>query len=151
MLRASLLLTTLALGLTACAPEGDAPDTPGPIPGYELAEAAEGDASKIVLELDAEGLQQTRLASDVRVIDVRTKAEFSEGHIEGAELIPLDSLDPAALDFSDGRKVVFYCRSGRRSTIAAQQLAKHIGKPAVHLKDGIIAWRKAGFETIIPD
>ncbi|MEM6474883.1 MAG: rhodanese-like domain-containing protein [Pseudomonadota bacterium] len=150
-MRVALLFTTLTLGLTACAPEGDGADTPGPIPGYELAEAAEGDPGKVVLELDAEGLSQARLAADIRLIDVRSKAEFDEGHIDGAELIPLDTLDPAAFDLSDDRKIVFYCRSGRRSTTAAQKLAQHTGKPAVHLKGGIVAWNEAGFETVIPD
>ena len=39
-MRAVLAFTTLALGLTACAPEGDGKDgVPSPIPGYELASA----------------------------------------------------------------------------------------------------------------
>lgn len=150
-MRAAFPITALALGLFACAPEGDGRDSPGPIPGYELAMAAQQNPGEVVLEVDADGLNQIRKTADIRLIDVRTKNEFDAGHIEGAELMPVDGFDPKALDLSDGRKIVFYCRSGRRSAIAARQLGRFTGEPATHMRGGIIAWREAGFETIIPD
>jgi len=75
-------------------------------------------------------------AGNVRLIDVRTDVEVAEGAIPGAEHIALDRFDPAKLDLSDGREVVLYCRTGRRSAIAG-------GKPVEHLAGGIIAWDEA--------
>jgi len=80
---------------------------------------------------------------NVRLIDVRTDAEVAEGAIPGAEHIALDQFDPAKLDLSDGREVVLYCRTGRRSAIAGERLAAATGKPVEHLAGGIIAWEEA--------
>ena len=80
---------------------------------------------------------------NIRLIDVRRDDEVAQGMIPGAEHIMLDDFDPAALDLSDGREVVLYCRSGRRSGIAGERLATHTGEPAQHLAGGIIAWQAA--------
>ncbi|MEP0188975.1 MAG: hypothetical protein ABJP70_05160 [Erythrobacter sp.] len=51
-MRAVLAFTTLVLGLTACAPEGDGGDgVPNPIPGYELASAKAAETSRSALEV----------------------------------------------------------------------------------------------------
>ena len=80
---------------------------------------------------------------NIRLIDVRTDEEVAEGAIPGAEHIALDEFDPAKLDLSDGREVITYCRSGRRSGIAAERLSKFTKKPTRHLEGGITAWEKA--------
>jgi phage shock protein E len=58
------------------------------------------------------------------LIDVRSKEEFDEGHIDGALNIPWDKTD--ALKFAIGedkqRQVVFYCRSGNRAGKARAEL-----------------------------
>lgn len=58
------------------------------------------------------------------IIDVRTPAEFAEGHVEGAVNIDVQSPDflsqIASLD-PDGSYLV-YCRSGRRSADAAERM-----------------------------
>ena len=51
---------------------------------------------------------------DIVLLDVRTEAEFDEGHIPGSINIPLDEL-PYMLDAPAGSTVYVYCRSGRRS------------------------------------
>lgn len=60
------------------------------------------------------------------VIDVRTQAEWSEGHLEGAVLIPYDvigeKIGQVANDKS--KRIFVYCRSGRRSQIAKETLEK---------------------------
>ncbi len=84
---------------------------------------------------------------EVRLIDVRTDKEVAEGMIPGAEHIALDQFDPANLDLSDGREVILYCRSGRRSAVAAERLALHTGEPARHLGGGIKAWAETGRMT----
>ena len=56
------------------------------------------------------------------LVDVRTPEEFESGHIDGAVNIPVDQV--AASDAFEGQdRIVVYCRSGRRSAAAAQELA----------------------------
>ncbi len=56
------------------------------------------------------------------LIDVRTKEEYEEGHIPGALLIPYDEIGPKKPDYPKDKLVIVYCRSGRRSAIAAEAL-----------------------------
>ncbi len=157
-LRPALFATAAALGLVACGDErggaSDSEDGPGAPFGVELAMAATpatGDsvidsaasAAPQLIDLTAEELAAKLKQGNIRLIDVRTDAEVAEGVIPGAEHISLDSFNPAALDLSDGREVVLYCRSGRRSAIAGEKLAAATGKPAQHLAGGILAWEAA--------
>lgn len=144
------LPSTLALALTACAPGDGGEDkrAPGPPIGFELAVAQPFDATPEapeaqetrVIDLTPQQLREKLASGNIRLIDVRRADEVAEGIIPGAEHIALDQFDPATLDLSDGREVVLYCRSGRRSGIAGEALAAHTGEPAQHLAGGIIAW-----------
>ena len=106
----------------------------------ELASARSG----AVEEIDPTALEELTKSSKVRLIDVRTDEEVAEGMIPGAEHISLDEFEPEKLDLSDGREPVLYCRSDRRSGLAAEKLAQHIGKKVRHLDGGITAWRDKG-------
>ena len=59
------------------------------------------------------------------VIDVRTPAEFAAGHLAGAQNIDVEAGDFATriASLDKGAAYLVYCRSGRRSAIAAQQMA----------------------------
>lgn len=153
MRRGALLVSLMALGLAACAPEGEDTDgAPGPYPGYELASAKAGrpDTGAMVKELSVDQLDAMIASGKVRLIDVRKHDEVAEGMIAGAEHIPMDAFDPAKVSAGDDRDIVIYCRSGRRSRIVAEKLAAHSGKPAVHLAGGIIAWNEAGKAAAMP-
>jgi len=65
-----------------------------------------------------------RLVADgVKVLDVRTPGEFAAGHLPGATNIPYDELDRRAAELGPpSTPVLLYCRSGRRSGIAARTL-----------------------------
>lgn len=58
------------------------------------------------------------------IVDVRTKEEYAEGHVPGSYLIPYDEIETqvAQLPQKKNTDVVVYCRSGRRSEIAAKSL-----------------------------
>ena len=75
------------------------------------------------------------------IIDARTEEEFSEGHIEGAILIPeYEIADRAEKELHDKDKLILvYCRSGRRSKIASEELVK-LGYTNVKEFGGIIDW-----------
>jgi len=75
------------------------------------------------------------------LLDVRTAAEFQEGFIEGAVLIPYGEIRARANELPNARTTVIliYCRTGRRSAIAAQTLAS-LRFTAVHDFGGIVDW-----------
>ena len=81
-----------------------------------------------------------------RVIDVREPGEFAGelGHIEGAELVPLGTLPEAARDWPRDAELVVVCRSGARSSRAAQVLKELGFERVVNMSGGMIAWNDAG-------
>ena len=78
---------------------------------------------------------------DYIIIDARTEQEFSEGHIEGARLIPeYEIAQRAEKELPDKSALILvYCRSGRRSKIASEELVK-LGYTNVKEFGGIIDW-----------
>ena len=84
---------------------------------------------------------------DVQLLDVRTVAENSEGHIPGSlNINVLDDehftqISDSALDKS--RPVALYCRSGKRSKKAAQILSEK-GFKVYELSTGFNGWKEAG-------
>lgn len=81
----------------------------------------------------------------VAVIDVRTAEEFAAGHIPGARNVPLDQLPEELGKLSALREkdVVLYCRSGRRSLLAAQTLKNAGFSQLLHLEGDFLAWEAA--------
>ncbi len=151
--RSTLLVAAAVLALAACGGERDAGSATSPSApfGFELALAATSDdaaatttATAPMIDLTPEQLAERIRTGKVRVIDVRTDAEVAEGTIPGAEHMPLDRFDPAKLGADDGREIVLYCRSGRRSAMAGAMLAEVTGKPVEHLAGGMLAWEAAG-------
>ena len=78
---------------------------------------------------------------DYIIIDARTEEEFAEGHIEKAILIPeYEIADRAEKELPDKEALILvYCRSGRRSKIASEELVK-LGYTNVKEFGGIIDW-----------
>ena len=95
---------------------------------------------------DVQGFSELVADSSVVVVDVRTVAEFTEGHIERAILIDQgqsDFVEKAKATLPIEKRIAVYCRSGRRSANAAGKLAD-VGYKCVNLKGGIVAWKEAG-------
>ena len=94
---------------------------------------------------DVQGFAELIADSNAVVLDVRTAAEFAEGHIQGAILIDQgqsDFVEKAKAARPTDKTIAIYCRSGRRSANAAGRLAD-VGYKCVNLKGGIIAWQGA--------
>jgi len=82
--------------------------------------------------------------SNPLIIDVRTEAEWNAGHIEGAVLIPYESIGAKieAVTKDRSKRIYVYCRSGRRSQIAKTSLDKLGYKDIVNLGSHEDAARK---------
>ena len=83
---------------------------------------------------------------EVVVLDLRTDAEFKEGHIAGAKNIDFLGSDFAKqLDALDkGKTYLVHCGSGRRSTRALEIFQSQKFTSILHLNDGFKAWEAAG-------
>ena len=116
----ALLTFALPFGCVGCSDGGSAT--------YEQISGAEAKAL-----MDSE--------SGYIIIDARTQEEYDEGHIPGAILIPeYEIADRAEKELPDkNRLILVYCRSGRRSKIAAEELVK-LGYTNVKEFGGIIDW-----------
>jgi rhodanese-related sulfurtransferase len=122
-----LMLLTLALpfGCVGCSDGGSA--------SYDQISGAEAKAL-----MDSE--------SGYIIIDARTQEEYDQGHIPEAILIPeYEIADRAEKELPDKDQLILvYCRSGRRSKIAAEELVK-LGYTNIKEFGGIIDWE---YETV---
>jgi rhodanese-related sulfurtransferase len=82
---------------------------------------------------------------NVSLLDVRTIAEYKEGHLRGATLIPVQTLSKnlGMLKTKKNKKILVYCRTGSRS-IAASRILEEYGFTPVNIKGGIMQLVKAG-------
>ena len=104
-------------------------------------------------DADVKGFSELIEDSGVVLLDVRTAAEYAEGHIEGAVLIDQsqsDFIEKAKSALPIDKKIAVYCRSGRRSASAANRLAAE-GYKCVNLKGGIIAWKETNMPVVTTD
>lgn len=88
--------------------------------------------------------------ADVRLLDVRTPAEFGTAHISGSYNVPLDTLaeHSAELHRSLEVPVVVICRTGNRAKQAEARLAA-AGMSNLHVLDGgIVAWESGGHDVV---
>ena len=118
-----MLLISLSLfGMTACGSENGKSST------YEQITAEQ---AKTIMDTE----------KDYVIIDARTEDEFAEGHIENAILIPeYEIANRAEKELPDKEQLILvYCRSGRRSKIASEELVK-LGYTNVKEFGGIIDW-----------
>jgi rhodanese-related sulfurtransferase len=82
-------------------------------------------------------------AGEVELIDVRRPYEWEAGRIEGARAIELNELTSQAESITKERPVIFYCRSGNRSALAAAAF-RESGWDAYNLAGGLRAWVEQG-------
>lgn len=80
------------------------------------------------------------------VVDVREPWEYAQGHIPGAQLIPLGQLNSRLAELDPARPVAVICASGSRSQSAAALLGQQGFAKVYNLLDGMYGWQAAGFE-----
>ena len=118
----SLLLVLCAvLSLTSCGAEN------------------EGNTYEQISQAEAKALMDQE--SGYIILDVRTEEEYNAGHIEGAILIPDYEVAEKAESILTNKDqlILVYCRSGRRSKLAAEELVK-LGYTNIKEFGGIIDW-----------
>jgi len=81
--------------------------------------------------------------ADAQLIDVREGYEHEAGHIPGSQNIEVTELTAAAESLDRDKPVVFYCRSGDRSTMPGEAF-RASGWDAYTLDGGLAAWVEAG-------
>lgn len=86
------------------------------------------------------------LAEGAKVVDCREPGEYRAGHVPGAELMPLGSLE-AKVDQLGAEPVYVVCASGNRSGQAVQ-LLRGRGIEAYSVAGGTAAWQAAGREVV---
>ena len=136
-----IITILLCILLTAC---GDATSI-GIIGG------ADGPTSIIVAEKGEKAMYEQITPQEAKrimdsgeehiILDTREQDEFDEGHIPGAILIPYTEIENKAEEMlpDNDKLILVYCRSGRRSKIAAENLVK-LGYTNVKEFGGIIDW-----------
>ena len=102
---------------------------------------------------DVNGFAAQIAESDVVLLDVRTAKEFGEGHLQNALNIDVTQdgfVEKAKSALPANKTIAVYCRSGKRSALAAGALTKE-GYKVVNLKGGIIAWKEAEMPVVTDD
>ena len=137
-----IISTILCIFLTAC---GDATSI-GIIGG------ADGPTSIIVAEKGEKAMYEQITPEEAKkimdsgeehiILDTREQEEFDDGHIPNAILIPYTEIENKAEEMLPDKdaQILVYCRSGRRSKIAAESLSK-LGYTNVKEFGGIIDWK----------
>ncbi len=82
------------------------------------------------------------------IVDVREPWEFSQGHVPGAENVPLGQLVSRLGDLSF--PLVLVCATGNRSGMAAQYLSEQGHEGVANLMGGTVAWRERGLPVARP-
>jgi rhodanese-related sulfurtransferase len=86
---------------------------------------------------------QELLAEGAQLIDVREAYEHDAGRIAGGRHIEFDRLTAEAESIDRDRPVLFYCRVGNRSAVAAEAF-RAAGYQASNLAGGLVAWVESG-------
>ena len=97
----------------------------------------------------AQAQEMIQKGEKVTLLDVRTPDEFTQEHIEGAVLIPLQTLDKnlGLITNVKNQKIIVYCHSGNRSVAASRLLAEN-GFTPLNLKGGITEWKAQGLNVV---
>lgn len=124
-----LAVVMVSILLTGCSSDNEKEITIHKQENVEVEMISVDDVKEIVDNLDEE--------ENVVIIDVRTVQEYAEGHIAGAINLPLDII--SNIDVAKDKKVIVYCRSGRRSNLAAIELIG-LGYENVYDMGGLEDW-----------
>lgn len=107
-------------------------------------EQAEETVTDAQAGLDPAGVAELVESGEAELIDVRQQYEFEAGHVPGARHVEINDLTAAAGSIPKDRPVVFTCRGGSRSAMAAEAFRQG-GWDAHNMTGGLSAWVEQGF------
>jgi len=95
-----------------------------------------------VPSISSEESQKVISDNNYRFLDVRTDGEYSDGHIPNSIHIPLQEIQSriSEIEKIKDKKIIVYCRSGARSSMASKTLLKE-GFDVSNLTGGIMSWK----------
>ncbi len=125
-------------------------ERPQPLPPGEAKSetpSAPADTAAITILTVQEAYQRIQQNPDVVVIDVRTPAEWDGplGHIPHARLMPVQQIEQWAKEIGEWKEkeIVLVCRSGARSSRAANYLKELGFQRLINVQGGMMAWSQA--------
>jgi rhodanese-related sulfurtransferase len=95
------------------------------------------------IDVSVDDVAVRRSAGEVQLIDVREAYEWDAGRIAGARHVELADVAAQAGTIDRDTPVVFYCRVGGRSAMAATAF-RQAGYDAYSMDGGIVAWAERG-------
>ena len=101
------------------------------------------DGTVRVMDIEAERVAELQREGTIQLIDVREEYEWDEGRIAGARHLALGELTGEAETIDRETPVVFYCRVGGRSAMAANAFSR-AGYQAYTMTGGLLAWEARG-------
>lgn len=104
------------------------------------------DEAALPRDVNVHTVQILHARDDVEILDVREPAEYENGHIPGATLLPANQIDDRLDEVPTDKAVIVVCQSGRRSEQAATSLEESGFDNILHMTGGVRAWTRAGFE-----
>ena len=94
--------------------------------------------------IDVPTLKKWMAADEAVLVDVREQQEWNAGFIPSATLIPLGTVPTTPMPDAKNKKLVIYCRSGKRSLTACDIVQKlNPSQGLYNLEGGILAWDAA--------
>jgi NADPH-dependent 2,4-dienoyl-CoA reductase/sulfur reductase-like enzyme/rhodanese-related sulfurtransferase len=114
----------------AYAPPYGAAKDPVNMAGFVAANCLRGDVD--IVHADQLGL-------DAVILDVRSRAEYAEGHVPGALNVPVDELRQHLAELPAGKKLMVYCGVGLRAYVACRMLSQH-GLKAANMPGGYVTF-----------
>jgi len=142
--RIDVLATAIRAGLTVfdlqklelCyAPPFSSAKDPVNMAGFTAANVIKGDLKQFFIE-DLESLDPEK---DF-LVDIRTEAEYAQGTIGSAVLIPLDSIRDRIDEFPRDKRIILFCRAGLRGYIGCRILMQYGFDEVYNLSGGYLTW-----------
>lgn len=122
----------------------------GYVEGGMAAWMEEGLPVRVLPQVSVQDLREAHSSGRWRVVDVREREEWTEGHIQGACHMNFKEMGDGAQEFPFQREesLALVCSSGMRSSTGASLLLRRGFERLTNVVGGMSAWRAAGFEVV---
>lgn len=134
---------TLILGFTACQHSAVQPAAPSGDSIAQQTDSVSTMSDSTLISVSLEDFEKYIAKDSAQLLDVRTPEEYANGHIKGSYNVNMqdkDFVEKVNKLLNKENIVAIYCRSGRRSKIAAKLLASE-GYQVVELNGGFNEWK----------